>query len=234
MKLFSEWLSTINESVTFSVSGFRAKSVENLFYLGYSIENQLSQSFGPAYHEGFRHERFTIDGFDTDAMEGIMNFYTGGLSEEMLQKALKAIPYYLQEKGVKVTGPVKQETSNMFKTPVYRFPVKLNDSREDKPPELNVANGNAQVLVNDILGISKDGEYYAGHIDVRELMMKIGMVSDFTKEMSMRAPTHEKGTKGAEIYGGGLSSDQIQRYLDVLEQMCRWAIENNYDAIQWG
>ena len=231
MKKFVEWL--LEESVTFTVKHFRRKSVQNLYWLGCAIESKLSNTFGAAYHEGFKYSRFDIDGLDTEAMDGIMNFYAGGLSEEILQKALKAIPYYLQEKGARVTGPVKKEMSNMFKVPVYRFPVKLNDAKEDVAPELNLANGNAAVLIRDILGIAKDEDYYAGSIDVRELMMKLGMVSDFTKEMSMRAPSFEKGEKGASIYSGGLSEEQINRYLEVLERMCRWAIENNYDKIQW-
>ena len=233
MRFFLEWVKSINESITFSVKGFQAKTVPNLFYLGYDINSKLGRTFGDKYYEGFPHNRFDIDGTDTDLTEGIMNFYAGGLSEDMLQKILKAIPYFVEERGGKVTGPMKLDTSRMFKMPVYRIPTALTNNNENKPPELNLANGNAEVLVQDILQISQDGEYYAGSIDVRELMMKLSMVSDFTKGMSLRANSVEKGEKGASIYNMGLSEDQINRYLEILEQMAKWAMEHNYDQIQW-
>jgi hypothetical protein len=49
----------------------------------------------------------------------------------------------------------------------------------------------------------------------------------------MRAPSFEKGEKGASVYGGALTEEQINRYLEVLERMCQWAMDNNYDEIQW-
>jgi hypothetical protein len=34
-------------------------------------------------------------------------------------------------------------------------------------------------------------------------------------------------------YDFGLSAEQIDRYLDTLEKMAKWAMDNDYDYIQW-
>jgi len=183
-------------------------------------------------------EKFTIDGTDFGP-EGKLNFYTGGMNETLIKKLIEAAKYYIKEFGAELTGPIRKDKSGLYKdehgnpVEVHRFPVRITgEGQEERPPELNVANRNAQIIVKDILQIH--GEYYTGSINARDLLLKLDMLSDFAKDMLPIAPSSEKGKGGAIAYDFGLSSDQIDRYVNTLEKMAQWAINKGYDYIQWG
>jgi hypothetical protein len=173
-----------------------------------------------------------MDGLDVDAQEGNLNFYAGDLSAYIVKKAVATIQYFAKEHQAQVTGPVQQDISRMFKVPVYRIPVKLAKMTEDRPPEMNVSNANAAIILQDLLNQPSEN-VDGGSISARELLMKLGSVSDFSKQMTMKAPSQEVGKRGAAFYDGGVSEQQIERYLFTLEKMARWAIEHNYDEIVW-
>lgn len=228
---FKQWL---NESVTFTVKGHTKEQIENIYYLATTIDRDLRRTLGSAYQtQKADQPRLDMDGLDVDAQEGNLNFYAGDLSAAVIKKAVAAIQYFVKEHQAQITGPVKQDISRMFKVPVYRIPVKLAKMTEDRPPEMNVSNANAAVILQDILNQPSD-DVDGGSISARELLMKLGSVSDFAKQMTMKAPSKEVGKGGATFYDGGVSEQQIERYLSTLEKMARWAIEHNYDEIVWG
>ena len=222
---FKKWL---NESVTFTIKDYSKQKIDDIYNLAYIVNSELRKSLGTEYNaEGFKHSRLDIDGLETHQQKGILNFYAGNLSDEIVKKALAAIQYFIKEHDAVLTGQIKKEISNMFKVPVYRIPVKLAPDNNIQPPEMNVSNGNATIILHDILNLHNNELY--GSISARELLMKIGSVSDFTKQMSLKTPSKEKN-----VYHSGTSEDQIERYLSTLEKMARWAMENDYDEIQWG
>ena len=231
MKTFKEYV-LLQESVTFSVEGFQPSSVKSLEELGWAIEKQLSTTFGSKYQLN-KHPliRFTPDGSyysNHNITQGIMSFYAGDLDEQTTIKCLKGIEYYLKEHGASLISPIKKEVSNMFDMPVFRFQIKLNVKNESIPPELNIANRNAEILLKNILGIAKNNEIQIGSISARELLMKLSMVTDFTKEMSALSSSSDKNW-----HDNGLSLEQIEKYIKTLENMSQWAIKNGYDEITW-
>jgi len=266
MKSFNEWMD-LRESVTFSIQDWQPSRqvAKNISDLGYSISSKLMKQFGKEYETGdMQHiwDKFTMDGYDVDAKDGTMNFYSGGMDEKVVNKIIEAIKYYLKEYGAKLVGPIRQDKSGMFKDKegksidVVRFPVQITETIE-LPPELNVANRNAEIIVKEILQIP--GEYYNGTISARDLLMKTSQLSDFAKGMLPIAPSTQEPSwqtrlqdlvqslgrgetdedrgrkeKGVTNYDAGLSEDQINRYLEVLENMAKWAMEHDYDYISWG
>jgi hypothetical protein len=225
---FKQW---INESVTFTIKDYSKQKIDDISHLAYMIDSALRRSLGAAYNtEGFKYSRLDMDGGDTWKQEGTLNFYAGGMPEEAIKKALAAVQYFVKEHDAVVTGPIRKETSKMFKVPVYRIPVKLAPDNT-QAPEMNVSNSNARMILQDLLNLPSDELY--GSISAQELLMKIGGISDFNKQMMLQAPSVDKG-KGATIYHGGVDEDQIERYLSTLEKMARWAMENDYNEIQWG
>ena len=73
------------------------------------------------------------------------------------------------------------------------------------------------------INIQMGQEYLHG-----DLNMKLGMLTDFHKGMSLRATE-----KGSNYVSFGLDMKQLERYIDTLEKMAAWALKNNYDTISY-
>jgi hypothetical protein len=231
---FTEWL---NESVSFTVRGWESAVPKNIYYLALTIDRKLREIFGKQYETGDlsgAYEKLTIDGLEADAKEGTLNFYGGGMKPELVKKFIDAIKFYLREMNINLTGVIQTDKSNMFTKKdsregitVYRIPVAIT-GREKRPPELNIANDNAAVLMQDILDID---DYQAGSISPHELLDKLRKVDSFAVDMS----TQTAGWMGREKrhYYGGISEPQIRQYLDQLKQLAMWSIQNHYDVIDW-
>jgi len=244
MKSFKEW-AILKESVTFTVKDWRPskQTARDLLELSYHINSRLAEMAGrDAYKSGDMTnvmEKFTIDG-DAFGTEGGLNFYSGGMNEALVKKLVEAAKYYIGEFGAELTGPIRKDKSGLYKSEkgepveVHRFPVRIKEEEaEERPPELNVANRNAGIIIRDMLNLPSQMSDY-GSITAPDLLMKLSQLSDFSKGMLPIAPTAERGKGGAMFHDAGLSAEQIERYAEILEQMARWAIENDYDYIQWG
>lgn len=221
MKTFLEWL--LGESATFAIKG--TESPKNLDYAVYSLANDVARKFPASFTNRSPFEEIALDGLATGQDHGVINFYSHEKPDA--EKILKAIPYLAGEHGMKITGPIKQDISGSRDgQTVYRIPVSFENKTADPPPELNVAEANARELLamlnlyNPSVGLYSD-------LDVRELAMKLSTATDFHTQMTARAPEEE-----GNFYSGGLSQEQLQRYLDTLESMVQWAIKNDYDTIE--
>lgn len=222
MKTFLEWLQSLNESATFAVKG--TDLPENLDKAVFLLANDVATKFPASFQNGSFFHDIALDGLATGGDQGVINFYSHGKPDA--DKILKAIPYLIGEHGMKMIGPVKKDVSaSRDGEPVYRIPVSLERQTSDIPPELNVAEENAMELL-DMLNINSASGIY-GDIDVRELAMKLSTATDFHTQMTARAPQDD-----SNYYVAGLSQEQLQRYLDVLEKMVQWAIKNDYDTIE--
>lgn len=225
MRDFNTWLKQLNETVTFRVDtpDVDNNSPSDILSLAFKINSILQNSI-PGYNKGTNPEQLTIDGYNGKATEGILNFYVEGMNEPTIQKALQAIQYYLKEYGVQLTAQITADTSNLFGNIVYRIPVKMTIDKP-QPPEVNMTNQLAAVLLKNMLGIE---DWAVGEISARELLMKLNSISDFSKDMAITSPEQDKN-----FYNPGISKDRIERNISQLEALARWAIENNYDTIAY-
>lgn len=216
------------ESVTVRVADYNEEQPpESISYLGYAIISKLRRAV-PEFNKGTNPEGFTIDGLDVDATEGVMNFYPQGIPDQAIPKILKAIKYYLGEFGAKF-GEFKEDQSNMFKgEKVYRIRVQLTQKAHNKPPEINMANGAFDVVFHKVLNMPSN---FGGHISARDLLIKIDSTSDFTISIQKSSTTKEPGK--AKFIEFGIDEERIRRHLDGLRQLAKWAIDNDYDSLEF-
>lgn len=230
MKTFNEWLSNLNETVTFRVSNIDKSQVKkDLHFLTSDLALEMSESFPQEFSYATQQsgqyygDLITPDGdYYSEGKEEI-NFYSGFFPEESRKKMLQAILYMLPEHRMKLNGSVREDNSRLNQVSVYRIPVAVG-AQKNPAPELNVASQNAREILK-MLNIHGD---LCGDIDVRELNMKLNMITDFHKRMTDRAPEIDHN-----FINFGLSIDQIERYIQTLQSIVDWALHNNYDTISY-
>jgi hypothetical protein len=228
---FRTW---INESVTFRVQDYRPKNpVSSIFDLSQKINALLMNIMGKGYETGhYRYwDKLTIDGYDVDAKKGILNFYSGGMDDDLVKRCLKAIKYYLGDFGVRLSGEIRKDKSNLYKMEVYRIPVEITDTDEDRAPEMNVTNKAANVIIQDIFQLPHS---WSGSIPVESLLMKLSrFTSSDAKQLQTEPTLNYQGKSKPIVFTGGFDAGRIERYLSTLEQMAKWADKNKYYAIEW-
>ena len=191
-----------------------------------------------------------------------MNVYLGQFADMVepiignIQQTIARLP------NVSLNGQIKAEQSNSRDSVVIRVPLNIQPS-EDSAPEMNLANGNAAALLN-ALGLPFDdysGKYSVqmllGQIAVTRSKLEglpmpdksymqnvtpkpepaqfgsgeLGAKADVgnVKKQSFPAPALNE-----DIYSNQMGKDQLLRYLDMLEEMCHWAVEHGYTEISFG
>lgn len=223
MKTFQEWLD-LRESVTFFVQDYESEHFKDILELCSALTREVAQQSMENWRRIGVIEPITPDASDHFKDKGTINFYVGQLDEPTAQKMLNLLVQKAKEHKV-VVGQPRLEKSNSLNSMVWRIPVQLPNNNNIEPPELNLSNTNAHELLRT-LEIEPD---YAGTISARDLLMKVGQLSGFSKDMMTLAPSQD-----GNMYSGGRSADQVNRYLDTLENMAKWAIQNHYDQISWG
>lgn len=114
-------------------------------------------------------------------------------------------------------------------------------------PELDVSNANGYAI-QEMLGLEPD---YTGHIEAEDLpkimqrLIKIKNtgVDPYVQDPSVEKPSMQRlpdedgiariGTQGPTMYHGGRSYAQVERYIDKLIEIIRFAQKNNA-IISWG
>jgi hypothetical protein len=223
---FYKFSQLLKESVTFQIADLNDNQKnEDITTLSAKLAEKTKKMFYSEFQATKMpfYELITYDGdYFLNGKEEI-NFYAGFFPENIREKILNAILYLLNEFNMKQNGPVQSNTSKIHDTLVYRIPV-ISHNNIDPALELNVANANAREILN-MLNIQGD---LCGTIDVRELNIKLASLTDFHKDMSLRATE-----KGSNFIAYGLDNKQLNRYIDTLEKMTQWAIKNNYDTISY-
>jgi hypothetical protein len=223
------------ESVSFSV----ADHEEEVATLG-DLSNKLSQQFWKFIKQnGFTDETIpselqgydnviAVDG-DSDyfGKEGIINVYTHHIPEELQQKTLKMIAYYIDEFNASLVSKPWIETSGSRKTDVWRFNVKVNDVH-NAPPELNLSNTNARAILVDVLNYPSEILEEYPSLSAKELLMKIEQIEDNDWQIGKG---ERKEEQDGNHYMFGLSVEQIKERLVQLKKLCEWAVENNFTYI---
>lgn len=225
MHNFLEWLN-LNETVSIYVANYDpGEKIHNLYDLSWWLIKRLQKI--PAFHQAKNPEVLTPDGLDMHTTSGRLNFYTDGIPATAIPTILKGIKYYLDELKVKY-GAFTPEKSNLFKTEVIRIPIlHLPQEKDERPPEFNISNRNAEYLFHGILGYDSNDDL--SQINARDLLHRIQNLQDYS--IQPIEPTDEKGEKGARFIDIGLDEERIKRYLEDLTKIATWAINNHYDYL---
>lgn len=223
---FKQWL---NESVSVRVQDYHEDNLpKDLDELANAVRIKISGL--PGFNQASNSEILAPDGLDVGSVAGKLNFYTQGIPEDNISKIMSAIKFYLKELGAEFGLP-QQAVSNMFQgQPVIRIPVSIQPSKQNRPPEVNMANGVAEVIFNKVLNMTGVNlNMYS--ISARDLLIKLENVPQFTIRQSIVKPNTSQEPGKAKFIDFGIDEQRIQRHLEALIQLCRWAIENGYDTL---
>jgi len=169
-----------------------------------------------------------LDGYRKN--QGIINVYLRGIPEELRSKFKEAILYFLKDSDIE-TGEPYQDKSNVYGGETIRIPVKKMPKPKNNPPELNMANGNAHHIFHNVLGFEDVGNGFV--ISARDLLMKIDTYNHDLADFDARLDKCSGGSCGkANLISVGLSGDQIRQRLEIIRNIAKWAIDNDYDTIQ--
>lgn len=192
------------------------------------LQKNLSKEDNEYFQNNRVPELFTIDGVtDMDADEGVINFYTAGLSEDVIEKLNGFFKYYIGEyNGILMSEP-KREQSNMFKSDVIRYHVKIDDTSVENPPSINLSNMNASLIFSKVLNYPSD-IINGGSIIANELLIKVenALDNDFVIQKAERKDEQE-----GNRYMMGYSADRIRVVLGKIKEIAEYAIENNHTHI---
>lgn len=202
---------------------------------------QILQSMTPEQRDYFYKNKppeFVMADGPSDGQEdsyfmnkGILNIYLRGIPTEYHQKIKDAALYFLKDANVD-HGAIITNTSKAFGGDTIRITINQMPKSVNNPPELNMSNGNAAHIFNNVLNLDQYDVGYGYVIPARELLMKIEMYNTELADMDARLPTNTVGSGGAKMISFGLDGDQIRYRLEKIRNIALWAIENDYDTIQ--
>ena len=107
------------------------------------------------------------------------------------------------------------------------------------PPSLNVANGNAAFIVQEILNISvHEADIYCHAVAAHEVLLRIALYFDTSRGVA--APSTEQTVKvtyngveqGATYHFCGRTEEQVKRYLASLQAIAEYAAEHGAE-VSW-
>jgi hypothetical protein len=223
------------EGISFTV----ADSESEVDTLG-DLTNKLSQQFWKFLKQNGMTDENTpseLHGYDSViavdgesdyfGKEGIINVYTHHIPEELQQKTLKMIAYYIDEFNAELLSKPWVETSGMRRTDVWRFRVKVNEVKNN-PPELSWNNANARAILVNVLNYPDEIMEEYPRLSARELLMKIEQIEDNDWQIGKG---ERKEEQDGNMYQFGLSVEQIKERLMQLKALCEWAVKNDFTYI---
>jgi hypothetical protein len=222
---FFKSITLVSEGMSFYIPELSGE-IKNIHDMGWTLNSKLYYFMQKNNITGTTHpqEQVTMDGDqDTDATEGVINFYQQNISFEDAQRCVKFLSYYIGEEAELLNRPYV-EKSGLMDGDVWRFKVRI--PKRDSPPRLHFSNANAMRIIKDVLGYPDNDYSYS--FDPRELLMKIEQIED--NDFVIQKNTREDEQEG-NMYSFGLSKDRIKEILNALKELCEWAIENNYSTI---
>lgn len=228
------WLQKIikTSSVTFSIVGSHKISQPKTIL---DLTHDLAQwGYDNIPHDVFKanYSNIVPDGDAWDQFVGTMNWYAEN-PQAVIPYIQTAIQTELQPMGIQ--AHVREvNASRMYDMQAIRVEVTANETQHlEQLPEINIANGNYYQL-NRLLQL-EPGEDYSGSISAQDMLARISIARGQT-DMYTRAPTDTggPGTGMARNIDYGLNQGQLNRYLDVLEQMAEYALNMNNATIHWG
>ena len=248
MKLIN--INPLSESVTFWVENGvsiddQHDSYENIgsisHYLAFKFFNYVKTN-----KEYPNRIEFDADGDDYFEPTGTVNVYTRGIvSDQFYPDFLEALKHAtdsaskyvsfgkMSAEGEKGESGGRTSASSGESVHVVRVPVTKNDASFDDAdaPEMNISNYNARSLLQ-VLGI--DDDELGGSIDYKDIprmKMKIHNLRGEQISNATREPSETGGENTAKIIDKGLSSAQINNYLDRLLRILDYAMKKKSDVL---
>jgi len=241
------WFKKIASITFFPIDSHKISQPKTVFNLSYALMGWVYKNL-PEELRSKTPEPVASDGLtDMDKMTGIINWYVPKEVEmqDVVPYIFKAIEQEFTPLGISVSH-IEKDKSNMFDENVLRLHVNKNETSEQQAiPELNAANRNALILLK-ILGLEED---YSGTVDAQEIKNRIeklrqtDLLKDFTLDPSETQSVKEQDPadwwkqeepqKGPRMIDMGLSQEQLNRYLDELEQIADYALTLNNKKVCW-
>jgi hypothetical protein len=203
------------------------------WYLIGKLQDSLFKKLTPEQADHFKKnmtpEIIAVDGDGYFKNSGILNVYLSAIPTELHEKLKKAIIYFLEDIGAEYKPPYVDKSKSLG-VDTLRVPITKIQPPRENPPELNLSNGNAHHIFGNVLGFHDAGGGYI--LSARDILIKIDMYNQELADFDARLPTKKVSPGGAQFISFGLSGDQIKQRLDLVRNIAKWAIDNNYDTIQ--
>jgi hypothetical protein len=121
---------------------------------------------------------------------------------------------------------------------VMRIPVLGRDRNLEKVnthPKLNLADASAQHIFGQLLGyqVSRDAHGHGyGPISAHDLYIKVESLLKSEKLKAVTPGIVQQDPGKVSVVHSGFSEERIDRILDSIVHICKWAIENGYQNIE--
>jgi hypothetical protein len=220
----------ISESMNVTIKDFPyQRELNGILDMCHYISNKVSydllkKELSPEQWDNRRDFNYSFDPDGMDAFEptGTINFYLGDYPEQLIDKTVSYIKYILAENDIKV-GSTSREGDR-----VVRINVVSNDYKVQNPPDINLSNGNAKEIFEEIIGYNSVDE----EMNAVDLLMKIQSARKSILTKPEKSSFTKSGGDGkAHMYGPSHGQDYHNRTLDRIEELAQWAVDNGYQTI---
>ena len=204
---------------------------KQLFYQT-DFYSQLNDFEKQLWKEQRTPEFITPDGFNAFETTGTINVYLAGLPEKLYPILKDYLSKILTKEGINFNIKETLDDSGMFGSKVMRINIVDNPNAhqiKDTPPELNMANENARLVLEKILGY--DLSNYSIEIPAFELIYKIDGITNEVLEQKERGWSRDWGQGQVQMISGGYYADQIRRTLNIMKEIAEWAISHGYKRV---
>lgn len=237
-------------TLTLNVANFERENLNSIYEVSYHMNNLFFQelmrdkfdyNYFSEFHKVPAHDTITIDGTETDALKGTLNFYVEGIPPDKLSRYVNFVVNKLKLNDIEV-GELKKEQSRMWDVPVVRIPVDIPESKSQiRPPEITLSNNNAFFIFNNILKMDKDLwkegnfnasdlkrriEYFEGEKELEEGQFAGDPFISVNNE-SLSDTDFLSGKSAISNY----DESKIRNVLNQIKVFCDWAIKNGYETI---
>ena len=215
-------------SVTFYIKGsYKISQPKDIDRIAHELWTWASQN-APRILTSFKPEPIAMDGFELGPL-GVINWY---VPEGVDPKEIPMyIDQYIQEEALPLGINIQYQLdkSKMFNVPVWRLKVTENKTTEhQRLPELNVSNRNAAVLLEHL----KLNTELAGEINAYDLLERVRSAVS-SEPSNLPDANNGIGDRGVVWFDQGISPEQFNRYLYILEQIATHAISMNSPVVEW-
>jgi hypothetical protein len=235
-KLLREAL--LAESMDVYIKGYDYQNqLDTLSDIKYYIQRHATQYLIELIGEEKLEEYRTYNFFEYDGGSspyddrGIINFYIWDMPEELVKHTFMYIQKLMKEKDILIM-PRPIEPSNSMKSKVLRMevhPQKIKNE-EDFAPEINMSNANAFYFFTEVLKYSTK-EFQYGEFKVKDLMTRIEFAMNNMDLADYQDKPEVSKTGNITHYKMGYDQKAVNDRLNLMKELCQYAIKNNYDTI---
>lgn len=199
------------------------QGLPDLFALSYKVRNDFYHDivskmgeFEKAHFDNGYFDITTDGDWDWKSNNGTINFYLGGIIPAKRDEYINHVGELLKANGGTILEDVKIDKSGVYDSDVARFVIDFDPTPPEDVPQLNWANGNAERILQDILGYNVS-IWDIGEIDATELLQNI---KNAKQQWIGGFPTE----RNKNVINIGLSAPQIVDKLNQLEHIANWSL----------